>query len=167
MVTTALISDLKAQARILHRRLQAGDELAGQRMCVLRHKRPPYTRGDCLAAIARELGFSGWPHALSVLTGRPEQDYGTLLHPASCHGFWNIWSAHYDEAQTIRAEHGGYLLAYRRQFLITEAPYIESLGVDPLDPDWARIGRDWVKPADRAAWLRLCAQVVRARRIVS
>ena len=50
---------------------------------------------------------------------------------------------------------GGYLLPYRHQFLVCESEAIRLLGLDPGDPDWERIGRDWVRPADRDAWRRL------------
>jgi hypothetical protein len=30
-----------------------------------------------------------------------------------------------------------------------------SWGLDPEDADWARIGWDWVRPSEKAAWERL------------
>ena len=35
---------------------------------------------------------------------------------------------------------------------------MRELGLDPEDPDWERIGHDWVRPQDREAWTRLCAK---------
>ena len=32
---------------------------------------------------------------------------------------------------------------------------MRELGLDPDDPDWARIGNDWVQPRDMAAHRRL------------
>ena len=49
---------------------------------------------------------------------------------------WNIWSASYAEARSIREHHGGYLLAYRRHFFIVDRYFIETLGLLPEDPDW-------------------------------
>ena len=88
------------------------------------------------------------------------QDFGTLLYPSTCSGHYNIWSASYAEAREIRAAHGGYLLAYKRQFLIVEDGYIDSMGLDPADPDWERMGRDWVQPGDLAARERLYRKLV-------
>jgi hypothetical protein len=34
-------------------------------------------------------------------------------------------------------------------------PAIRELGLDPADPDWERIGWDWVRPRDADAWERL------------
>jgi hypothetical protein len=161
------IASLKHYARILHRRAQRGDSLALEKLQALRELRTldaaqisrTIQRRHCLTVSAVRLGFQSWEHACSVLDGDPE-DYGTLLYPSSCHGHWNIWSAHYDEARTIRAEHGGYLLAYRRQFLIVERDYIDSLGLDPDDPDWSAIARDWVRPGNRAARSRLYQTLV-------
>ncbi len=120
-------------------------------------------RRHCLAALARAAGFRGWPHARAVLAGEDEPDRGELMHREHGGAYWNVWSASYEEARDIRREHGGYLLGYRRQFLIVEPPYIEHLGLDPEDPDWSRIGRDWIAPADREAWRRLTAAAIEAR----
>jgi len=69
--------------------------------------------------------------------------------------FLNHWFTDYGEARTFLKKDGGYLLPYREQFVITEANGIRELGLDPDDPDWERIGRDWVKPHDLDAWERL------------
>jgi hypothetical protein len=162
------ISDLKAHARVLHKLALAGQPSALQRLRVL----PEWSRAadeailaglqrrHCLGAVARQLGFQNWQHARAVLQGEDTSDFGTLLYPATCHGHWNIWSAAYDEAREIRAAHGGYLLAYRRQFLIVDQHYVESMGLDPEAADWTRIGRDWVRPGDFAARARLYRQLV-------
>lgn len=156
----SILEDLKAQARILHRRATAGDAAALAR---LGNTDEPIKRRHCLSALARELGFDGWPHAVAVLSGRPTDDFGTLLYPPEGSGHSNIWCATYDEAHDIRAEHGGYLLAYKHQFFIVDRYFIETLGLDPDDPDWERIGRDWVQPLEPEARGRLYARLVRAR----
>ena len=163
-----VIRDLKAHARVLHRRALEGDPAALRRLRLLpelkrasdAELREQLKRRQCLVAVARQLGFGSWEHARDVLTSREQQDFGTLLYPGSCNGHYNIWSAHYAEAREIRAAHGGYLLAYKRQFLIVEEGYIDSMGLDPHDPDWQRIGRDWVRPADLQARERLYRQLV-------
>lgn len=122
-------------------------------------------RKHCLAIVAREVGFESWVHAASVLGEGPADDtsdFGTLLCPPHFSAHWNIWSASYDEAQAIRRDHGGYLLAYKRQYLIVDRYYLESLGLDPDDADWERMGRDWVRPVEPDARRRLYGKLLRA-----
>ena len=166
-----LLQDLKHRARHLQQRAQQGqaDALAFLTRVPALAQEPAEVRAakvqrrHCLTAIGRALGFSGWPHARSVVAGESVHDFGTLMHRESGGAYWNIWSARYDEASTIRREHGGYLLAYRRQFLIVEAPFVQWLGIDPADADWAHIGRDWARPADRTAWSRLTLRAIDRR----
>lgn len=165
------VNRLKARARALHRGASAGDDAALARLRRLpdlaglegRELSATVRRRHCLAVVARELGFDGWPHARSVLRGDEVRDFGTLLYPRGCAAHWNIWSADYDEARRIRAEHGGYLLAWRRHFLIVDRHFVETLGLDPDDPDWERIGRDWVRPTEPEARARLYAALVASR----
>ena len=158
---------IKHYARILQRRARDAEPVALSRLRALRefagaeaeHISRSVRREHCLTAGALQLGFQSWRHALEVLEGRPE-DFGTLLYPSSCMGHWNIWSAHYAEAREIRAAHGGYLLAYRRQFLIVDRDYIDSLGLDPDHPAWNDMGRDWPQPHDRGARAQLYDRLV-------
>lgn len=69
--------------------------------------------------------------------------------------FLSRWFASYDEARAARQESGGFLLPYRHHFFVAEAPAIRYLGLDPEDPDWERIGWDWVRPLDDEAFARL------------
>lgn len=167
-MSTDVIADLKAHARVLHRRAQAGDPAALQRLRVV-----PELKGDsdeavlrnvlrrhCLTAVAKQLGFLSWKHLVDVLTDQEQRDYGTLLYPASCSGHTNIWSAHYQEASEIHAARGGYLLPYKHQFVIVDQYFVESMGLDPADADWERIGRDWARPKDLAARARLYQQLI-------
>jgi hypothetical protein len=165
--TSPAVETLKHYARILHQRVQRGDPQAVQCVRAIRElarKDPAQLAGavqrkHCLTASALQLGFQSWMHAVEALEGRSE-DFGTILYPHTCYGHYNIWSASYDEAREIRAQHGGYLLAYKRQFLIVDRNYIESLGLEPEDPDLEAIGRDWVKPANCAARARLYEKLV-------
>ncbi len=65
------------------------------------------------------------------------------------------WFTTYEEARATLEAGGGYLLPYGKQFFVTASAAIEELGLDPTDPDWARIGWDWVRPAESQAWERL------------
>ena len=157
---------LKKKARTLHRAAQGGDADALERLRAV-----PELEGlgddelalrlqlrHALSALARELGFRGWSHLTAVVQGE-EDDFGTLLSPPGAAAYWNIWSADHAEARAIREEHGGYLLAYRRQYFVVERGYIDFLGLDPDDPDWERIGCDWARPGDVDARARLYEQL--------
>ncbi|MEJ6395378.1 hypothetical protein V8J82_19110 [Gymnodinialimonas sp. 2305UL16-5] len=75
--------------------------------------------------------------------------------------FWNHWFAHYVEAAAHRAANGGVLLPYKTQFVVVELHFLRALGLDPDDPDWRRIGFDWVRPRDAQAFVRLNASLYR------
>jgi hypothetical protein len=166
-----VISDLKARARILHRQIGQRESHAVTRIRQLPELRDhdlaslpaSVKRRHCLAIVARELGFQGWPHAVGILSGTESTDFGTLLYPEGAAVHWNIWSASYAEARAIREQHGGYLLAYRRHFFIADRYFIETLGLQPDDPDWELIGRDWVKPRQLDARERLYGKLIRRR----
>jgi hypothetical protein len=165
------IERMKQRARVLHRAAQLGDPAALKRLRSLRELkalsdealREQLRRRHCLSALAHALGLDGWQH-LSVLWHEPAaRDFGTLLYSPSCGGHWNVWSAAYDEAREIRAQHGGYLLPYRQQFVIVEPSFIEDLGLDPNAAEWSACGRDWVEPRDLAARHRLCRRLLDVR----
>ena len=157
------VDHAKGAARILHRQADSGDPAATTRLrCVGELSdvdeatfAKTLRRRHCLAAVAGELGFEGWSHLTAVMAGSAGDDFGTLLSPPGMAAYWNIWSAKYDEARKIREEHGGYLLVYKRQFLIVDRHYIAALGLDPDDGCWAAMGRDWVEPGDAAARARM------------
>jgi hypothetical protein len=67
----------------------------------------------------------------------------------------NRWFTSYEEARLSLESEGGYLLPYKGQYFVTMSEGIRELGLDPNDPDWDLIGRDWVKPGDEGAWKRL------------
>jgi hypothetical protein len=166
-----ILDRLKAQARILHTQAKQADAAAQAGLRVLPEFREAdagqlpesVKRRHCLTAIARELGFHGWPHLVTVVNGEPVEDFGGLLYPPRFSARLNIWCASHDEAARIRAEHGGYLLVFKRQFFIAEEGFIEAFGLDPHDADWERIGRDWARPKDAEARRRLYAKAIDAR----
>ena len=79
----------------------------------------------------------------------------TDLYPRRCSTFLNDWLADYETAKNHQQQNGGYLLVYKKYFFIVSREYIETLGLNPDDPDWKLIGFDWVAPADNAAFERL------------
>src|SRR3954454_18641873 len=100
------VTELKIRAEILHKRIKAQDATATVR------------RQDCLTTVARELGFPNWPAAKRALAGEATEDFGDLLFPKRCASHFNRWYKTYEEASAIRQELGGYLLPFRRQFVV-------------------------------------------------
>jgi hypothetical protein len=47
--------------------------------------------------------------------------------------------------------------------MIVDRHYIESLGLDPDDANWERMGKDWVAPHSADARAELCEKLVRCR----
>lgn len=88
---------------------------------------------------------------------------GTFMHRSFGGAHWNIWAADHAEAAAIRQEHGGFLLAYRRQFFVVEESYIDELGLDAGDGDWESIERDLSRSRGNPAWARLARAAVHAR----
>jgi len=167
------ILEIKVRAEILQKRVEQAEPAALERLRILPELRKAnpaaldefaaaIQRKHCFAVVCRELGFSGYPHAQRILAGEDEADFGTTLYPGG-HGMFNHWYANYEEARELRAEVQGYLLAYKRHFFIVDEHFIESLGLDPADPDWEAMGRDWVKPRDPNARRRLYGKLIQAR----
>ncbi len=118
---------------------------------------PSVARAEALDVIAAEQGFADW--RTLIARSLPEL-LAVPVHTDRMGAFVNRWFATYAEAAEDHARGGGFLLPYRRQFFVTVADAVREIGLDPNDPDWARIGHDWVRPLDVEAHLRLC----RARR---
>lgn len=164
-----IILSLKTHARVFHRKVQAGDVDALARIRAVDEFKnlddetisSSVKRRHCLAAIASEIGFSGWSHTLQVLQGKDVNDFGTLLYPGRCSAHLNIWCASHDEARRVRDARDGFLLGWRSQYIVVDDDYIRTLGLDPADPDWRRIGRDWVRPGDPLARRNLYGKLVR------
>lgn len=141
------IQELKIRAEIRQKRMGEG-----------------VLRKDCLVIVAKELGFSSWPAAKAAISGKSEAtEFGTLLYPAHA-AHINLWYSRYDEAAPVREARGGYLLAYKKQFLVVDRYFIESLGLDPDDEDWRDLGYDWVRPKSVAARTRLYGKLIALRK---
>lgn len=163
------VSRFRDLARQLHRQLTHGDA-ATQRAAAARFARlrsfaalgieallaqkDLVQRKHALAVIAVEHGHASW---LALLDAHATAADATLMYTERLTLYLNRWFADHDEAKASLARDGGYLLPYRKDFFITEAEGIRELGLDPLDPDWARIGFDFARPRDPAAHARLLA----------
>lgn len=149
----ALVDEIKVRARV---RLSRARREGAAGSASLR---------DHLHQAAREVGFAGWEQARLVLgaLAAPGDDMGSFWHVPRSGILLHIWFSEYASARSVLAQQAdGFLLPYRRQCFIVQAPFIEALGLNPADPAWTAIGRDLVAaygtPAWRAlAWRRLHA----------
>ena len=166
------LRELRTRAEILHRRVQALAPLALVRLRALRQLRDApdelliavaktIRRSQCLTLVACEAGFDGWPHAKHVLSGdSPIANYGGLLYPRHCASHLNLWYRSYEEALLGHRTAGGYLLAFRNQFFVAHAPFVEDLGLSPWAPEWRAMEFDWVRPRDPTARTRLYGELI-------
>lgn len=163
------IDELKTCADLVLTRARSGDSLALNRF----RKLPPFKgqpdqdlqtqlqHKHGLWLVALEQGFPTWKQAKAIISGEcGNGDYGTMLYPCGATRFLNQWFASYEEARDQLQKQGGFLLAYRRQFLLVGVGYILYLGLDPADPDWKAIQHDWMNPKNREARSRLYAKLV-------
>ena len=88
---------------------------------------------------------------------QPDDDT-TRMYVPEMDAILNRWFTTYEAARASLDAEGGYLFPYRSQFFVTLSEGVRELGLNPEDPDWERIGHDWVRPQDREAWTRLCAK---------
>jgi hypothetical protein len=145
------LDELKVRARVRlngARRAGAGEERK------LRH---------CLDEVAREAGFAHWEHARHVLSGQAMagEDMGAFWHAPGCDALLNEWFADLAAARAALRQ-GRYLLPFRRQYVVVEAPYIRELGLDPDHAAWAAAGADLVSAYGTAAWATLASARMRA-----
>jgi hypothetical protein len=168
------ISELKVRAEVLHRSAQNGNAAALTRLRGVPELRKAtdadlslVRRKHCLTAVAKEVGFESWRQARHVLGGATDEGgFGRMLSTPG--GFLNQWFASYEEARAVQREllarkEASYLLAYQRQFFLTERGYIDALGLDPDDSDWQEIGWDWAEPLHPPARSRLYGKLLASR----
>lgn len=123
------------------------------------------TLRDYLHQAAREVGFAGWEQARRVLGAQaaPGDDMGSFWHVPRSGILLHIWFSEHAQARSVLAQQAdGFLLPYRRQCFIVQAPFIEALGLKPADPAWAAIGRDLVAAYGTPAWRALAWQRLNA-----
>lgn len=157
------VDELSRRAKLFMKKLARGDADAEKRLRALPYvgAREEAQHKHALAVIAKELGFKSYEHATRVLRAEPqERDCGTFLHAYG--GFTNNWFVDHEEARAAIRPTKTYLVGYGRQYIVVERGYVEHVGLDPDDPDWALVGWDLARPKDRAAATRLFAQRLRA-----
>lgn len=166
----AAVTRHRQAARRLQQALRGADEVAARTAAMRCTQLPAFAaasidelcsgrvavgRRAAMDVIALEAGFAGWAHLLADLL--PELARVTMHVPAM--GAWvNRWFVSWPEAAASLAAEPGVLLPHRSQFFVTAREAVRELGLDANDPDWARIGFDWVQPRDAEARLRLARQ---------
>lgn len=170
------LEEYKIKASILHKQLKS-DDLEVALQAAVRFQRLVHLetavpneiiaqqaniqRKHALTVIALENDYTSWADLKQRLERKEKlaafrkHNKYTLLYPQRCAGFINSWYAHYEEAREHLVHDGGYLLLYKNDFFVCQRTYIQTLGLDPDDPDWEMIGFDWAQPTDQDALDRL------------
>lgn len=166
------VSELRVRARRLLKALRSDSADAAARFGRLRtladkteaqilEGRDRIRLKHALAVVAAENGYASWRAAKDAAEAKTWQvdrervRPGREMYEAGMDVLLNRWFASYGDARASLGGRPGFLLPFDRQFFICEEEGILLLGIDPGDPDWERIGWDWVEPADREAWTRL------------
>lgn len=149
---TPAVEELKVRARIARNAARSSGA----------HELPRL--GDCLHRAARDAGFLHWEHARRVLGGgaRPGDDMGSFWHAPGCSTMLNRWFADEAQARQAHAASGGFLLPYRRQFMVVQGDFIRELGLDPQDPAWTAAGHDLTLAYGSAPWVALSLRRLKA-----
>jgi hypothetical protein len=170
--TRATLHECKVRASLLLKALRSDDParqlVAAERFRVLpafarltperiAAWRTDIRRKHALAVIAAEFGYPSWTALRDASTA--ENTSMEWLFERGKSVFLNHWCTTYEEAAEVRARTDGFLFPYRHQFVVCSAQLLADRGLDPYDPDWARIGRDWARPRDRVAFARLVSRV--------
>ncbi len=142
------LDELKTRARLRLNAAKRGDEPGAPRL------------RDCLHEVARAVGFQHWEHARRVLGGEAQwgEDMGRFWYAPRCIVHLNTWIADRGQALAARERTAGFLLPYRRQFVLVEEGFVRELGLDPADAAWEAAGRDLVSAYGSPAWKALARQ---------
>lgn len=150
-----LTREARIRASLLLKAARKGNEAAIRRLGgVLKHRR-------ALDIAAQELGHPDYQTLRATAPHTVLAD-PTRLFNGPVASFLNHWFATYDEARRHMLEFGGVLFPFRTQHVVVEDGFLTACRLDPTDADWQRIGRDWVRPADIAAFTRLNARLCAA-----
>ena len=161
------IAEYRSRARQLIRQLRSDDVNAASTAAVrflrlrsfadrtvseLLNDRHRIRLKHALAVIALEHGYDSW---MALKEATEQRDSAAFMYTRRMETLLNRWFTTYEEARESLNHQEGFLFPYGSQFFVCEFEGIRELGLDPNDSDWERIGWDWVKPLDRAAWERL------------
>lgn len=87
---------------------------------------------------------------------------GSFWYAPRCSVLINQWYADPGVAHEAHTATGGFLLPYRRQYVVVQDYFIRELGLDPADAAWSEVRRDLVSGYGCAAWAALCAYRLKA-----
>ncbi len=144
------LSTLVARFRALREWQNLDDGSVANRLAVV-------AMSKCLDLLAIEAGHDGWAQYVAVLQGSQQDEEATeLYHFGKSEFNLNVWCPSYEAARIYLETHRGFfLLQYKGSFFLAQEGHIRGLGLDPVDPDWEKIGWDWVSPKDIEAKDRL------------
>lgn len=147
---TAAMSELIARFRALRGWQNLDDSGVENRLAVVAIPK-------CLELLAVEAGHDDWTRYAAQLRGSQQDEEATELYLFGKSEFnLNVWCPSYEAARTYLDSHRGFfLLQYKGSCFLAQEGHIRGLGLDPNDPDWEKIGWDWVNPKDTEAKDRL------------
>lgn len=131
--------------------------LSAERIVALREQ---VQRKHALAVVAKEQGYPSWAElktAASALEKHFDPERFFVGHGGA---YLNRWFASYEEARASLLANGGFLFPFRQQFFVCDSGLLSAHGIDVSDPDWARMGFNWVEPVDPDAKARLEQKLV-------
>ena len=143
-MSSSSIESLKIKAKLL----QKAKQRAGQAIALK----------DAYNIIARNAGYPSWREYKFQIENSVD------LAPNGKSAFWKTWYSNYDQARThFETSTENYLLPYgKNQFFVCDIHHVEALGVDRIDVDLARVGRDWTEPKDEKAMVALLSKIKNA-----
>jgi hypothetical protein len=101
---------------------------------------------DAFLVIALKYGFKSWADLKKKVI---QED---CLYRSAKVGLIYAWFSDYEKAAAYHQQYGGYLIKFWKDFVVCGDEYITSLSLAGYIEQWAKIGYDWVNPADLQAW---------------
>ena len=160
LLLKGLLGDDPSRATRAAQRLCTLPVYAGLTPEALLARKEQVSHKHALAVIAREQGHASWRELKHARDTAPRHFDPEAFFTRNASAELKHWFASYAQARDALLAHGGWLFPFRRQFFICERTFLRALGVDATDPDWQRIGFNWVEPADSAARARLESKLI-------
>ncbi|HXS35697.1 MAG TPA: hypothetical protein VN721_03290 [Flavipsychrobacter sp.] len=158
------LEELKIQASILLKNLRS-DDGEKARKAAERFLDLPFPKFSNADEVIENRSSIRLKHALTIIA--LENVYGNwellknkvimedcLFHNAPS-SFLNVWFNNYEDAKHYQKDNGGYLLQYRKDYVISQKEYIEAIDLGEMEEEWSAIGYDWANPDSKTAWDKL------------
>jgi hypothetical protein len=97
-------------------------------------------------ALALSMGFNSWDRLKHTVVL-----HDCLYRPGGV-AYIHAWFRDYFSAEAYFKQHGGFLLAFWKDFVVCGKEYIQCLGLDRHEGHWQKIGYNWVEPGDLASY---------------